>query len=231
MKPSVQNAPMTGSPHQEPLALDALLEIVEAISAGPDAEFFPVLAAHLARLMGTSHALVAQVCSGSTDRASTLAYWTPKGPGDQAQWDIAGTPMAEVLKGQIFHMESGVRARFPGPGPLADMGIDSYLGAPLNDGKGFPLGFLCVFNHGPMPLEPWRLALFRVFASRAAAQLARLSLERELAESQERFRDLFDEAPIAYVHEGIDSRFIRANRAAMRTLGITPDQVEGTYGK
>jgi PAS domain S-box-containing protein len=52
-----------------------------------------------------------------------------------------------------------------------------------------------------------------------------------LADSEERFRDLFDEAPIAYVHEGLDSRFIRANRAAMRSLGITPEEVSGTYGK
>jgi len=33
------------------------------------------------------------------------------------------------------------------------------------------------------------------------------------------------------VNEGVDSRFIKANRAAMRTLGITPEQVEGTYGR
>src|SRR5689334_8241577 len=52
-----------------------------------------------------------------------------------------------------------------------------------------------------------------------------------LRATEERFRDLFDEAPIAYVHEGLDSRFIRANRTAMKLLGITPDQVSGTYGK
>ncbi len=39
---------------------------------------------------------------------------------------------------------------------------------------------------------------------------------KALDASEERFRDLFDEAPIAYVHEGLDSRFIRANRAAMK---------------
>ncbi len=54
---------------------------------------------------------------------------------------------------------------------------------------------------------------------------------RALAESEQRFRDLFEEAPIAYVHEGLDSKFIRVNRAAMRILGIRPEQVEGTYGK
>jgi PAS domain S-box-containing protein len=52
-----------------------------------------------------------------------------------------------------------------------------------------------------------------------------------LTESEERFRDLFDEAPIAYVYEGVDTRFIRANRAAMRILGIKPDEITETFGK
>ncbi len=47
---------------------------------------------------------------------------------------------------------------------------------------------------------------------------------------REEFRDLFDEAPIPYVHEGLDSRFIRANRAAMTLLGIDAAEVLGTFG-
>ena len=54
---------------------------------------------------------------------------------------------------------------------------------------------------------------------------------KALDASEERFRDLFDEAPIAYVHEALDTRFIRANRAAMRVLGIKPEEVSTTYGK
>jgi formate hydrogenlyase transcriptional activator len=77
----------------------------------------------------------------------------------------------------------------------------------------------------------------------ASRKIARLELQKrqitdQLAEaskaldaSEERYRDLFDEAPIAYVLEGLDSKFVRVNRAAMRILGITPDQVQGTYGK
>jgi formate hydrogenlyase transcriptional activator len=52
-----------------------------------------------------------------------------------------------------------------------------------------------------------------------------------LVQSEEHFRDLFDEAPIAYVHEGLDSRFIEANRAAMRVLGIKPEEIAGMFGK
>ncbi|HVI08876.1 MAG TPA: sigma 54-interacting transcriptional regulator [Candidatus Binatia bacterium] len=67
---------------------------------------------------------------------------------------------------------------------------------------------------------------------------ARQSLTEELRQakdalrrSEERFRDLFDEAPIAYVHEGLDSRIIQANRAAMRILGLKPEEVAGTFGE
>jgi PAS domain S-box-containing protein len=52
-----------------------------------------------------------------------------------------------------------------------------------------------------------------------------------LDQSEERLRDLFDEAPIAYVNEGLDSKFIRANKTAMRLLGIRPDEVPHTYGR
>jgi len=56
-------------------------------------------------------------------------------------------------------------------------------------------------------------------------------LENLLEESEERFRDLFDEAPIAYVHEGVDSRFIKANRAAIKMLGITQEESTSIIGK
>lgn len=63
----------------------------------------------------------------------------------------------------------------------------------------------------------------------STALAARLAQENDTL--REDFRDLFEEAPIAYVHEGLDSRFIRANRAAMRVLGIGPDEVASTFGR
>jgi formate hydrogenlyase transcriptional activator len=67
-------------------------------------------------------------------------------------------------------------------------------------------------------------------------QKQRMSVQLEqtsaaLNVSEEHLRDLFDEAPIAYVNEGLDSKFIRANKTAMKILGITPEDVPHTYGK
>jgi PAS domain S-box-containing protein len=52
-----------------------------------------------------------------------------------------------------------------------------------------------------------------------------------LDKSEERLEDLFEEAPIAYVNEGLDSKFIRANKTALRLLGIKPEDVPHTYGR
>src|SRR5262249_16189314 len=78
--------------------------------------------------------------------------------------------------------------------------------------------------------EPRKLFTFRIFAARAAAELERLRQEKQLRESEERYRDLYEEAPIGYVQEDLESRFIAANRAAIRILGLRPEDVVGTVG-
>ena len=51
-----------------------------------------------------------------------------------------------------------------------------------------------------------------------------------LAKSEEQFRDLFEEAPIAYVHQAVDTRILRANHPATEILGVKPDEIVGLLG-
>src|SRR5262249_52487690 len=146
------------------------------------------------------------------------------------EWDVIGTPCEDVVRGNLCHYPSGVSVRFPDDKPLVEWGIESYLGVPLCDAAGQHLGHLAVFDERPMPPEPRKLFTFRIFAARAAAELERLNYERHLQESEKRYRDLYDEAPIGYVQEDLESRFLAANRAAIRMLGIRPQDVVGTVG-
>ena len=218
-----------GASSRAPEDLSSLLRIVEGTAGEVGQAFFPALVRNLAEVVNAAYAFVAEFAGEG--RARTLAYWTPDGLAPQIEWDLAGTPCEEVVQGRLCHHERGVSARFPDDRPLVELGIESYLGVPLTTAGGQHLGHLSVFDPRPMPAEPRTLAILRIFAARAAAELARLRLERTLAESEERLRDLFEEAPIAYVHEDLDSRFIRANRTALRTLGVRPDEVAGMVGR
>ncbi|MBX3389827.1 MAG: sigma 54-interacting transcriptional regulator [Phycisphaeraceae bacterium] len=230
---------MTGDipKHLDPAATPELLKedsalatLLRSVAAASGDERFRRMAQCLAEALSVKYAIVAQF-DAAKQSAKSLAFWAGDKFLDNVEWPIAGTPCERVLGGKFSLYPKDTAKLFPLDTPLAEMGVESYLGVPLLEQKGAVLGHVFVMDTKPMPPEPRHLALFQIFAALAAGELARVRLEKSLIESEDRFRDLFDEAPIAYVHEGVDSRFIRANRAAMRILGIRPDQIEGTYGK
>jgi formate hydrogenlyase transcriptional activator len=212
--------------------LTALRAIVEAASHSSGEEYFQAFVRNLARLVDSHYAFIAEFASPeTTTRARTIAFWARDHIAENFEWTLAGTPCEEVVHGTLCHHPSGVRQLFPDDRPLVEWGIESYMGVPLCDPRGTVFGHVAVFDERPMPEEPRKLLAFRIFAARAAAELARLHLEQQLRESEGRLRDLYEEAPIAYVKEDMESRFISANRAALRILGIRPDEVSGFVGK
>jgi len=208
-----------------------LRAIFEGTASEVGVEFFRALVKNLAAALNVKYAFVSEFCA---DRAKvrTLAFWAGDRFQDNFEYAIVDTPCEKVLAGELYHCAEGVADRFPGhKHALDDLGVESYLAIPVTRSNGQVLGHLAVMDAKPMQLEQFELSVFKIFGARAGAELERTHLEAVLKDNEERLRDLFDEAPIAYVHEGLDSRFIRANRTAMKSLGITPDQVEGTYGR
>ncbi len=199
--------------------------IAEGTASVVGEAFFQTLVEHLARATATRHCFVARFLPPQD--IQTVAYWSNGSLVPNIRYQLPNTPCAEVIHGGLCFYPRGVEEKYAETEP----GIQSYLGVPLLAGDGRILGHLCIFDELPMPDEPRTLTVFRIFAARAAAELDRVTLEQDLRDKEQRLRDLFDEAPIAYVHETVDSRFLRANRAARRILGITEEQVPQMVGK
>src|SRR5262249_15116435 len=157
-------------------------------------------------------------------RARSLAFWDTKDFGADFEYDLRGTPCLKVTEGRVCHVPDRLAEVFPEDKEMIDMGTVSYLGVPVRDSARQVVGHLVIFDDKPMPPDALALSVMEIFASRAGVELERArafdDLHRQKHESDERFRDLFDEAPIAYIYEALDSRFIRVNRAAMKILGI-----------
>jgi PAS domain S-box-containing protein len=214
-------------------AENLLHAIVDGTSTATGDAYFRSLLERLARGLGVRYAFVAECLS--KHRARSLAFWNNEAFTDNFEYDLRGTPCLKVSEGQTCHYNRNLQTLFPEDKPLVEMRAESYLGVPVRDSTQHIIGHLVIIDDKPLASDPLIVSVMTTFANRAGVELERVRafdhLHREKQESDERFRDLFDEAPIAYVHEGLDSKFIRANRAALRAFGITPEEVEGTYGR
>jgi PAS domain S-box-containing protein len=210
----------------------ALRRIDEGTASAVGDEFFHSLVRNLAGALGVRHAFMSEFVEGQRARVRTLAFWDGGKFLENFEYDLPHTPCERVLAGEICLFPDKVQETFPEHrSELAALGVESYLAIPVKGADGRVLGHLAVMDTRPMREDARVLSVFKIFGARAGAELERLKFEAALQHSEARLRDLFDEAPIAYVHEGVDTRFISANRAAMKILGIQPEEIEGTYGK
>lgn len=159
-----------------------------------------------------------------------------------------------ILAPAVYHIRDAIHDARAQANPLVagPFGVRFYAAAPLRTPDGFNLGALCVVDRAPRELATAEAQMLTKLAAlvmdqmelrlagRKVAELEQtqrrineqlVQVNEALVKSEERFRDLFDEAPIAYVHEGLDSRLIQANRTAMRILGLRPEEIAGTFGK
>src|SRR5262245_43521881 len=225
LRPAPTSADKLSPASAVPDDLHALRAVVEGTAGGIGQEFFRSLVRHLAEAIAVPYATVCEFQSPPHGRA--LAIWERDHVAEGLPFEFTTSPAAEVLSSDLAHFPTGVLQRFPQARFLAERGIDGYMAVPLRAGTGKVLGFLSVFDDRPMPAEPRRLFILRIFAARATAELQRIRAEQQLSESEARYRDLFDNAPNAYWLVGTDGRVLHANRRAAELLGRPLSEIVG----
>jgi formate hydrogenlyase transcriptional activator len=205
--------------------LRALHAVVEGTAAGIGQEFFRSLVRHLAEAIDVPYATVCEF--QAPPHGHVHAIWERDHVVEGLDFDFTTSPSAEVLRHDLVHFPTGVLQRFPRATFLAERGIDGYMAVPLQAGAGNVLGFLSVFDDRPLPAEPRRLFILRIFAARATAELQRIRAEQRLSESEARYRDLYENAPNAYWIVGTDGRIVSANRPFAALTGYAVEELVG----
>ncbi len=229
---------MVGTDIQKKVADDLLTKVSEATSGIMGHDFVLQLTKKITGVLGMRYCFVAECANPEKTRLRTIAFVDGETVLDNVEYNTNESACQMMMNGKPYFLPKGAQKLYK-----AATGIESYVGAPiLSNTTGEVLGHLAVTDPNPAGEEKDQTAVLKIFAARISSELERRKqeedlriaykeLERKLKESEERYRDLFEEAPIAYVHEGLDSKFISANRAALRILGVRPEEVPFTYGK
>jgi signal transduction histidine kinase len=106
-------------------------------------------------------------------RARSVACWDDGGGLDPVEYDLEGTACRMVYDGQTVVIAEGLYKRFS-----EDRDYEGYLGVPLRGG-GQVFGHFAVFSDAPLQAPAEALAILKLFALRAEAELGRIAHERE----------------------------------------------------
>lgn len=203
-----------------------LRTIVEGIEAEIGERFFPSLVRHLATALGVQYAFLTEMSEDKT-RFRTLAVWGRGAFLPNFEIPLSGTPCETVLNGQVSHYPQHLRSLFPSDYTLVDWGAESYCGVPIVDSSANVVGHFAILDNKPMLDATRSLSILRIFAARTRAEIQRRRLEVALREREQAFRDLYEEAPVAYLSVGTDGRIKKANQRAAELFGYSVGELTG----
>lgn len=219
---------MSADQHSSTFTNDTLHEIIQGTFAETGEAFFDKLVKHLARAMGTRCAWVTEWLEHPR-RLRALSFWYEDGYYGDYEYDIAGTPCESVIEErQLIHLPSRVIELHPNDPDLKPMGAVSYMGVPLLNTDDTILGHLAVMHDASLPEDPQAMAIFKIFAGRAAGELRRLHRDHALQEREQKLSRLIESAMDAIIELNEGFCVTNINDAAEKLFGCVSDQVIGT---
>ena len=180
MQPVIPAASSPPGPRLE----DALRTIVQGTAAVTGPDFLRSLVKHLAESLGCRYAVLGEAFGDPAFRVRTLAVWTGDAWADNFEYDLDGSPCEGVISDDVCLITHDAWKRYPNDTLLAQSRIEAYLGVPLIDSAGKPIGILLVMHDQPHDV-PHGEAVLRIFGARAAAEIERLRRDQALREAIE----------------------------------------------
>jgi formate hydrogenlyase transcriptional activator len=188
---------------EEHRSTDILRVLAEGTAPATGEEFFRSLARHAAQALGARYAFAAETLNPMESRS--LAYWEGSGFGDGFSYRFPGTPCQRVASGHICSTVTGLQQAFPEDLWLQQIGAQSYVGVPMKNAQGRVLGHIAVLHTEPMQPSDGDIAVLKIFAARACAELERMQAERALRAALDEVERLKDrlQAENSYLQEEI----------------------------
>jgi signal transduction histidine kinase len=170
---------------------------LESLAAGTSTligeKFFAEYVCNLAESYGAKIAVVAELIEVDPIKVRTLAYWENGQPGENFEYEVSGTPCESVYRDGVTYFPTDIQSLFVEDKGLVEKGMHSYFGLPLKSHSGEVIGNIFILGETPLMGSDNAELHFEIFATRAAVELERLKIERELVEHRENLKQLVDE--------------------------------------
>lgn len=210
-------------------------ETVRNIAAGVSAKigeaFFRSLVEHLAKIFDSEYTFIGLLDTQRPDMIDTIALCVHGEVVPNLSYELAGTPCKHVVDGGCDELQAyphDIQRLFPDDPMLVEMGAHSYVGAPLADTTGKPIGLIVVMDNKPMENTGRVETILRIFAARAAVEIERLQTEEKIKASEQELSTILDTMQDTYYRTDMSGSLNHVSAAVQQLLGFSPKELLGT---
>ncbi|MBK6709223.1 MAG: GAF domain-containing protein [Chloroflexi bacterium] len=219
-----ENAALTERIAQLNRTENTLNAILKGTIAETGYDFFVSLVKHVATALQAKYALIGELVGPNKDQIKTIAFWNDGETGANFDYELSGSPCATVIAGGVQYYTHNTWKMFPEDKGLEKKHIECYIGAPMFDSMGEPLGVLVVMHDNVLEMGIDSVPIINLFAARAGAELARKRHEEKLRESERRYRHVVEQSN-EVIYLAFNGRFELINERFCQLFEVTQAEV------
>ncbi len=204
-----------------------LYDLATTVFTQTGENYFSSLTRYLTSRMGYDFAIIGQLMIRDGKRYIRTLSFSERGVElPSMDYELDQAPCELVVDKRQFFFPQQLQQMFPEDEFLIENNLHSYVGVPISDASGKPLGLVSVLNRSNIDSPEPVLSILQILVSQVGAEMTRIQQDNTLKISEERNRMLVEFAPEAIVIMNMDSnRFVLANRNAVRLFGVDREQL------
>lgn len=167
---------------EEKLIQETLYFVAQKGWTGSQQNFLMALVEYLVKATNLEYALVDQVLDDEYKTIQTIALYANDNFAPNISYDLEGTPCQNVFANKLCVYPQNVAKLFPQDILLTQMEAESYIGIPLWDSKGKPIGLIALLGKKQLKNESVLKSILQIVAIRASHELEKINAENQLIE-------------------------------------------------
>ncbi|MDD0813960.1 EAL domain-containing protein [Curvibacter sp. HBC28] len=195
----------------------AVLKLATAVSASTGTEFFEQLVRNMTDALGAQAGFVLSLEAGQPTQARLIAGQVSGRACSGAKLSLADTPFETLLRDGNWLVRTDLP---PLPGLPPVDGAQSLVGRRLDNAAGEPMGLVCALFTRALTQTGFTVSALHIFASRAAAELARQAADTQIRDQA----SLLDRAQDAILVHRLSGGLVYWNQGAERLYGFTAQE-------
>jgi PAS domain S-box-containing protein len=156
-----------------------LQKIIKGLKNSSGQDFFDNMVLNLSEVLNVDYIFIAQI-NQENSKSKTISVSAKNSIVENFEYALKDTPCSNVADDDVCCYPEKIQSLFPNDQLLIDMGIESYIGAPLHNSQGKVLGRLVALSEKPIADDSLITTLFEIFASRIAVEMERTQQSKRI---------------------------------------------------